>query len=121
VSEIKFKIGDEELPLPKLTTATFAEASVVYLVTGLDWESFDECTATEVRVAGLIAVALQRAHPDWAPGTIGQMVRNMEMAMPQFVGLEVADQASPPADETSGSPESTGQSDNASESAEPSG
>lgn len=114
MSDIRFKIDGEELPLPDTTKASFADTIAVYQVTGLSWEDFEQCASVDVRVAGLIAIALQRRHPDWNAAKIGELVRHRDISNLDVLGVEVAEPTVPPPSSSDESSEPSVPSDNAS-------
>lgn len=121
MSELRFKFGNEDLPFPSLASLNFRDAIVINRLTGMSLADFAD-QSNETKIAGLIAVALQRAHPDWLVNTVAEMVLDADLGgWELYGGREDASapplSATPKPDETSESPDSE---DNANESDGPS-
>lgn len=96
-----FRIGEEEFPIP--TGFTFADGPLVYEASGLEFGEFAERLdsmgddSADIRaLAGLVAVAIARAHPGWSRKQVVKFLGDVDLEAFQVEGDDVGPPAEAP-------------------------
>lgn len=125
MSEPRIKFGGEELAVPRLATLSFSDALALNRVCGVNAQEFALLAENpnETYIAGLIAIALRRAHPDWPVRLIEDMIGQAELDAWEWLSAAAAQEpeSGPPPLESGGSSDPPDSTDSADESERPQG